>query len=149
MHVLDLSARVRDFQSPLHRGRVFNNLHKSPQYQGVLDFQSPLHRGRVFNVLAADAETDETATFQSPLHRGRVFNSRGAAGRPQPALLSVPSSSGKGLQRHCREFAPIRDSRAFSPLFIGEGSSTYKLMMFTRTIYHLSVPSSSGKGLQR
>src|SRR5581483_6243519 len=65
-----------------------------------------------------------SAAFQSPLHRGRVFNSMSNSFITSSfIILSVPSSSGKGLQ-------PAHDSvssanvHAFSPLFIGEGSST-------------------------
>src|SRR5581483_9915385 len=110
------------FQSPLHRGRLFNDLRQTRV--GLLDhFQSPLHRGRLFNgwpitfrlsrirpfsplFIGEDSSTSictawqlTSSDFQSPLHRGRLFN-----GFPEPAA----------------ELA----LQAFSPLFIGEDSST-------------------------
>ena len=87
-----------DFQSPLHRGRLFNDslvpvldsllFSFSPLFIGEdsstlilkhldengLHFQSPLHRGRLFNVSKLDSGPLKLPRFQSPLHRGRLFN---------------------------------------------------------------------------
>src|SRR5581483_3148661 len=112
--------------------------------------------------------------FQSPLHRGRVFNVAAALGSHCQRALSVPSSSGKGLQLviHLASqeslgiaFSPLfigegsstitqrcrrgTISSSFSPLFIGEGSSTPKPVAISTMMLLLSVPSSSGKGLQQ
>ncbi len=38
------------FQSPLHRGRLFNAFSTVGKNRGELNFQSPLHRGRLFNL---------------------------------------------------------------------------------------------------
>src|SRR5438105_3853694 len=56
--------------------------------------------------------------------------------------LSVPSSSGKTLQQ--RDGEPVRNSpsRPFSPLFIGEDSSTMVARWHLRRHPRLSVPSS-------
>ncbi len=211
---------IQVFQSPLHRGRVFN-LRNSRVGTSVQDFQSPLHRGRVFNscshrplppykplsvpsssgkglqrsqprwcwpppavtfsplFIGEGSSTNSrwiprfaSMSFQSPLHRGRVFNKRWYHWLVPSLFLSVPSSSGKGLQRSPRWAARCgkeslsvpsssgkglqRDQRlaaqprqeAFSPLFIGEGSSTPVTRTFSEAAGELSVPSSSGKGLQ-
>src|SRR5581483_11844349 len=140
---------------------------------GKLGFQSPLHRGRVFNSTVRVRMSQPYSSFQSPLHRGRVFNS--CSHRPLPPYkpLSVPSSSGKGLQRSQPRWCWPPPAVTFSPLFIGEGSSTnsrwiprfasmsfqsplHRGRVFNKRWYHwlvpslfLSVPSSSGKGLQR
>ena len=81
-------------------------------------FQSPLHRGRLFNAATTSADVMH---FQSPLHRGRLFNSTALTLRTS---LSVPSSSGKTLQRRQWSFSMRSLSSSFSPLFIGEDSST-------------------------
>src|SRR5581483_11243226 len=62
--------------------------------------------------------------FQSPLHRGRYFN------RECAALSSAWCAS-------------------FSPLFIGEGTSTAQRLQPCVLRVELSVPSSSGKVLQQ
>ncbi len=38
------------------------------------NFQSPLHRGRLFNHRRVPAVAIKHINFQSPLHRGRLFN---------------------------------------------------------------------------
>ncbi len=63
------------------------------------NFQSPLHRGRLFNLPGRLQRRRTPGIFQSPLHRGRLFN----------------RSSQRGF---------ALGYWAFSPLFIGEGSST-------------------------
>ncbi len=159
------------FQSPLHRGRLFNrrelvrhdvlDLPFSPLFigegsstrgrrlgaghigvlsvpsssgkalqrrftvaHGLKDcsFQSPLHRGRLFNSYAVHTSCG-IQNFQSPLHRGRLFN--------------------KAWQDMKATF-----SGSFSPLFIGEGSSTSATVEHEAVQLALSVPSSSGKALQ-
>ncbi|MGB7603308.1 MAG: hypothetical protein WBM24_23595, partial [Candidatus Sulfotelmatobacter sp.] len=62
------------FQSPLHRGRLFNESSAKAALTSVMIFQSPLHRGRLFNDWAFRADAFEAPHFQSPLHRGRLFN---------------------------------------------------------------------------
>src|SRR5581483_10988590 len=87
-------------------------------------------------------------SFQSPLHRGRYFNCRLKRWRSSAKFLSVPSSSGKVLQRS-QQLAQENLQNPFSPLFIGEGTSTFsaRRRRSARAIT-LSVPSSSGKVLQ-
>src|SRR5581483_9652859 len=160
--------------------------------------QSPLHRGRVFNRSALCACSRESLKLSVPSSSGKGLQPSAAWIPKTRSSLSVPSSSGKGLQRraftvqgvHAHFQSPLhrgrvfnmtkeidddaRENNTFSPLFIGEGSSTAEvfrqIMKFadsfsplfigegssTRskastppTGWHLSVPSSSGKGLQR
>ncbi len=65
----------------------------------------------------------------------------------EPLPISVPSSSGKSLQRQlsARAFYVWAN---FSPLFIGEITSTPNWLVALLLIELISVPSSSGKSLQ-
>ncbi len=135
-------------------------------------FQSPLHRGRVFNCLEDFKAISIIQSF-SPLFIGEGSSTRGLQPRGTArAFLSVPSSSGKGLQQRGHGISPRRQlyfqsplhrgrvfngcqsarrstsPAPFSPLFIGEGSSTNELVRLLAGNTSLSVPSSSGKGLQ-
>jgi len=85
------------FQSPLHRGTLFNAPVKdqAPAYDL---FQSPLHRGTLFNNLKF-LIWNLPMRFQSPLHRGTLFN--------------------------CTHTALGVNAAGFSPLFIGALSSTW------------------------
>ena len=181
------------FQSPLHRGVLFNSYHYSPSWSMIL-FQSPLHRGVLFNTIVP-CRAILLRNFQSPLHRGVLFNGWIKVGDGWPAILSVPSSSGSPLQpRRRSRTLPIpslsvpsssgsplqRPNRSkglhstlsFSPLFIGESSSTqfnrarwlayiafqsplHRGVLFNMILvgvafreFILSVPSSSGSPLQ-
>ena len=82
----------------------------------------------------------------SPLFIGEVSSTRlQVAASADARTLSVPSSSGKSLQRVQRPGGD-RIGSSFSPLFIGEVSSTSNRESEVRPIF-LSVPSSSGKCL--
>jgi hypothetical protein len=114
------SLPVRNFQSPLHRGRVCS-LKQSRHSPIRYSFQSPLHRGRVCSFSRSSSAMRALTTFQSPLHRGRV--------------CSLEMTLRTGLAE-----------ATFSPLFIGEGSvAEWKRQR--QSPKSLSVPSSSGKGL--
>src|SRR5579875_2625154 len=113
-----------------------------------------------------------SSEFQSPLHRGNHFNHTDPARRPAPPLISVPSSSGKSLQPYLEfdNWAPVSGfqsplhrgnhfnrrmrvvmdaiSQHFSPLFIGEITSTRSLRPPRSSASEISVPSSSGTSLQ-
>src|SRR5581483_10153750 len=189
--------REHCFQSPLHRGRVFNSHDHAGHSPAPRLLSVPSSSGKGLQRCDAQHTLTTSATFQSPLHRGRVFNRRRFSRARTECVLSVPSSSGKGLQlgRNAFEkgvqeafqsplhrgrvfngrslgtflnawetFSPLfigegsstthgsrrpRCGSAFSPLFIGEGSSTPTLPVFALPLSLLSVPSSSGKGLQR
>src|SRR5579883_2437785 len=110
--------------------------------------------------------------FQSPLHRGNHFNEPPLETERLSLMISVPSSSGKSLQRRLlhRLTCQVED---FSPLFIGEITSTprffsarSRFQLFQSPLHRgnhfndiysirrqlkiiISVPSSSGKSLQR
>jgi len=133
------------FQSPLHRGTLFNRRWRQGRKERC-GFQSPLHRGTLFNP-ACGGPGLARVQFQSPLHRGTLFN--------------------KAEEEDRKKLA-----RCFSPLFIGELSSTVashqlrvRELMFQSPLHRgtlfncsglpractarsVSVPSSSGNSLQ-
>ncbi len=132
---------------------------------------SPLFIGEDSSIQSATWRTFHRLSFQSPLHRGRLFNLSNHSAICFCSSLSVPSSSGKTLQ-----FALYGSTNGqtitFSPLFIGEDSSMFRLGLGSKfgnnfqsplhrgrlfnllrdwawwTGFLLSVPSSSGKTLQ-
>ena|GEM_PF-5515466 len=85
--------------------------------------------------------------FQSPLHRGSLWNRRLAYPGSRISNLSVPSSSGKSLERRKRAVL-LGSMFPFSPLFIGEVSGTTERGERLQGLLTLSVPSSSGKSLE-
>ncbi len=97
--LLGLGYAHRNFQSPLHRGRVFNGGKDAMPGNYVYFFQSPLHRGRVFNVVPVLQIPCAVRSF-SPLFIGEGSSTCAPAGSETmyEQELSVPSSSGKGLQ---------------------------------------------------
>ena len=111
-------------------------------------FQSPLHRGILFNAAAADRCGDDVSPF-SPLFIGEYSStSRESLSEPRsmcsfsPLFIGEYSSTVTRLRRvGCVEFP-------FSPLFIGEYSSTDAMPLTRRIRSCLSVPSSSGNTLQ-
>ncbi len=113
-----------------------------------MNFQSPLHRGRVFNPPLEGVQFPH-AILSVPSSSGKGLQQRWH-GQRQSFFehLSVPSSSGKGLQL-LKPALAMAGSMTFSPLFIGEGSSTSYFLHVFCADESLSVPSSSGKGLQR
>src|SRR5581483_494501 len=109
------------FQSPLHRGRVFNKARGIALDSRTGAF-SPLFIGEGSSTNAMTIPNRGRKTFQSPLHRGRVFNATARRASWWPTATFSPLS-GKGLQPQIRT--------------VGDANRV------------LSVPSSSGKGLQR
>src|SRR5579883_2490267 len=109
--------------------------------------------------------------FQSPLHRGNHFNEPPLETERLSLMISVPSSSGKSLQRRLLHRLTCQ-VKNFSPLFIGEITSTprffsarSRFQLFQSPLHRgnhfndglnravvsqtkISVPSSSGKSLQ-
>ena len=158
-----------DFQSPLHRGSLWNRLqNKNRERRGF--FQSPLHRGSLWNNFSGMLPQG-LDYFQSPLHRGSLWNPRPRHANARSNLLSVPSSSGKSLElptsphfeRKYRLSVPSSSGKSleprarlilqncdltFSPLFIGEVSGTQERSPRSPCQLELSVPSSSGKSLE-
>ncbi len=109
--------------SPLFIGEGSSTAPACGSPKDCIGFQSPLHRGRVFN--PSPGSTPPTTISFSPLFIGEGSSTRAANLRAMRArLLSVPSSSGKGLQRPSRLYPTTAALTPFSPLFIGEGSST-------------------------
>jgi len=116
------------FQSPLHRGTLFNsdeNFGLPGRPQGF----SPLFIGELSSTRALLRFPTLLSSFQSPLHRGTLFNAACSGPHNPRPWVSVPSSSGNSLQR--RRPGSGRSGRAgFSPLFIGELSSTLLVTSF-------------------
>src|SRR5271157_4614471 len=82
--------------SPLFIGEVSLTRHHGEQQPRLSVFQSPLHRGGLFNGQRV-AHHPPRHPFQSPLHRGGLFNAGDHAGAWAIYILSVPSSSGRSL----------------------------------------------------
>ncbi len=116
------------FQSPLHRGTLFNGSCGGGGGGGSYSHFSPLFIGELSSTCHAErSEASQHLGFQSPLHRGTLFNRHGRGFRGHALNhISVPSSSGNSLQplRTC-EASWIGSFQDFSPLFIGELSSTF------------------------
>src|SRR5208337_341967 len=96
IHGASERRKVETFQSPLHRGTLFNQ-NEFLVWVGQELFQSPLHRGTLFNVVEFLPEL-RRSVFQSPLHRGTLFNAHAGGSQRAVGLVSVPSSSGHSLQ---------------------------------------------------
>src|SRR5579875_4100099 len=101
-----------------------------------MEFQSPLHRGNHFNE-AVGLLVSLGIEFQSPLHRGNHFNVFPLDDGIHPHKISVPSSSGKSLQLLYSHDGRSRDAN-FSPLFIGEITSTEAWQKMIQRIVHFS-----------
>src|SRR5579875_3381702 len=65
----------------------------------VEDF-SPLFIGEITSTPRFFSARSRFQLFQSPLHRGNHFNDIYSIRRQLKIIISVPSSSGKSLQRH-------------------------------------------------
>ncbi len=139
--------QLNRFQSPLHRGRVFNHSYPHDSTTLRLDLSVPSSSGKGLQLFLSQLLGGHSSPF-SPLFIGEGSST---GNRPASAVAFVP----------------------FSPLFIGEGSSTrkgeetrpewrtdfqsplHRGRVFNRisavaldVTQALSVPSSSGKGLQ-
>ena len=165
-----LRPRPSAFQSPLHRGSSSTaipggkcgsrevalsvpsssgkTLQPAPttHRQNRHVFQSPLHRGRLFNIPPLSSDTARCFPF-SPLFIGEdsstITRNWARSGRNS---LSVPSSSGKTLQR--RNEHDAKGQLDFqSPLHRGR-LFNQSSQSAARADIELSVPSSSGKTLQ-
>ncbi len=86
---------------------------------------SPLFIGELSSTSVIHTEKERwRKIFQSPLHRGTLFNGVAACGAGLPGAISVPSSSGNSLQLENPGESFHTGIPNFSPLFIGELSST-------------------------
>jgi hypothetical protein len=90
----------RAFQSPLHRGILFNAGGYYVEWKTATALSVPSSSGNTLQPAASISSSSFTSFFQSPLHRGILFN----AARRSPLSrashrLSVPSSSGNTLQQ--------------------------------------------------
>ncbi len=160
------------FQSPPHRGTVFSQRRIDLRSAGHA-FQSPPHRGTVFSRALAFTLMRQIGRFQSPPHRGTVFSNPAGQDDIGGGCVSVPSSSGHGVQRTnkgrqwiitnrfqspphrgtvfsgaLRQFKQHLEKR-FSPLLIGARCSATDVGRGRQLHAIVSVPSSSGHGVQR
>src|SRR5581483_3708664 len=119
-----LLSLLEHFQSPLHRGRVFNR-DTADCTSRLTDTFSPLFigDGSSTNLLSYSLFPQTTLSVPSSSGKGLQPPDNSHFGKPGERL-SVPSSSGKGLQPVTKD-AILPVNQAFSPLFIGEGSSTW------------------------
>src|SRR6266568_4190527 len=85
------------FQSPLHRGSLWNRRGLNPVTMAVFTF-SPLFIGEVSGTERIHSPCMLEFIFQSPLHRGSLWNMYVIATVKSAFSLSVPSSSGKSLE---------------------------------------------------
>jgi len=65
---------VARFQSPLHRGTLFNDAGGIAVGERRLGF-SPLFIGELSSTVSRSPAVAGSNSFQSPLHRGTLFNS--------------------------------------------------------------------------
>src|SRR5579883_2918797 len=161
---------IMQFQSPLHRGNHFNTIaqrvcgtrvHFSPLFIGEitstdeeqypfssLEHFSPLFIGEITSTRCATHQTTTILRFQSPLHQGNHFNVRLSCSPIRNPGISVPSSSGKSLQRRRWPWRWSYRPPFQSPLHRGNHFNVrLSVKDFNKDL--ISVPSSSGKSLQR
>jgi len=108
--------------SPLFIGELSSTLQPLIVGVGWPSF-SPLFIGELSSTQLYLLGGNQASLFQSPLHRGTLFNSHWVAEIPTMWKVSVPSSSGNSLQL-AQAVGPMLHQACFSPLFIGELSST-------------------------
>ena len=105
------------FQSPLHRGALFNERERRCAAWAKRYF-SPLFIGEPSSTAAGDDDVNKTYLFQSPLHRGALFNLYTPAQAIDLYSISVPSSSGSPLQPSQHQYSN-HVTRFQSPLHRG------------------------------
>src|SRR5579884_3590608 len=109
---------------------------------------SPLFIGEITSTRCATHQTTTILRFQSPLHRGNHFNVRLSCSPIRNPGISVPSSSGKSLQRRRWPWRWSYRPPFQSPLHRGNHFNVrLSVKDFNKDL--ISVPSSSGKSLQR
>ena len=88
----------KKFQSPIHRGWVFNQKEPDTHPRGPHAFQSPIHRGWVFNAGIAGTTVEHCTSF-NPLFIGAGFLTHFQARHGDLPILwvSIPYSSGLGF----------------------------------------------------
>src|SRR5436853_469035 len=129
--------------NPLFIGEVSSTSTPATIAIAIAMFQSPLHRGSLFNVRLGLTQLERNAVsipsssgkslqlsikrggclgcfwFQSPLHRGSLFNGNQRSQAANEATVSIPSSSGKSLQRTFKMSLRTGKSQFHSPLHRG------------------------------
>ena len=135
------------FQSPLHRGLVFNRYLFRSRH-GASVFQSPLHRGLVFNEKTVTRGRGGRRISVPSSSGTRVQLFLGQSSHRSHIGISVPSSSGTRVQQYGDD-AGIFNVYHFSPLFIGDSCSTKWVSADTGEPMPISVPSSSGTRVQQ
>ena len=134
--------------SPLFIGEITSTKNTKGKQAKSLNF-SPLFIGEITSTRKAYSRQKRPGSFQSPLHRGNHFNLRSAALRLAPRRYFSPLFIGEitsTLQRHphppCSRYISVPSS---------SGKSLQRNETLTRMAgaMRISVPSSSGKSLQQ
>ena len=108
--------------SPLFIGELSSTFYPSAPPPDESEFQSPLHRGTLFNA-GVRMLTRCFPAVSVPSSSGNSLQLTWSVSIPANLPVSVPSSSGNSLQP-AGSTAPANCIAGFSPLFIGELSST-------------------------
>jgi len=110
--------------SPLFIGECSSTTQPLPRRMtNETEFQSPLHRGMLFNT-ARPLVQRRSKSFQSPLHRGMLFNDVLPASGPHLRCHFSPLFIGECSSTNRYQLVEVFACWHFSPLFIGECSST-------------------------
>ncbi len=113
---------ISSLSVPSSSGNTLQRI-RSPPWKSACSTFSPLFIGEYSSTAVMSSRAMCVTSFQSPLHRGILFNLTDNFLREVWNQLSVPSSSGNTLQPHAQAHNRKGD-HTFSPLFIGEYSST-------------------------
>src|SRR6266704_305876 len=105
--------------SPLFIGEVSGTARGLRRGTRRKSFQSPLHRGSLWNAMQIVCPKCDAVLFQSPLHRGSLWNPAAAQAPRCIVCLSVPSSSGKSLEHSWSTTSVTVTSVFQSPLHRG------------------------------
>src|SRR5437868_5667876 len=135
------------FQSPLHRGSLFNSALNHGQHL-LRSVSIPSSSGRSLQQTPGDLSLSFAQTFQSPLHRGGLFNLFKVKSFLFLLVSQSPLHRG-GLFNLLSGSSSKEGSACLNPLFIGEVSSTLFLLWHLFLPFFVSFPSSSGSSLQR
>src|SRR5437868_15503290 len=130
------------FQSPLHRGSLFNSALNHGQHL-LRSVSIPSSSGRSLQQTPGDLSLSFAQTFQSPLHRGGLFNLFKV--KSFLFLLVSQSPLHRGGLFNIFSGSPSKEGSAcFNPPFTGEAPSTmFRLKKLTVTHY-ASTPLHSG-----
>ncbi len=143
----DLSITILDRFSPLLIGARCSAKTLIIPPPRLAMFQSPPHRGTVFSTERRLVNPGELYSFSPLLIGARCSASASTSWSSSHDTVSVPSSSGHGVQPAYCPMVAVTGS-GFSPLLIGARCSAARSPAPGARPAHVSVPSSSGHGVQ-